>query len=61
MNLLSTADTARRLGLTTRTIARLVASGRISAAVRAPGVRGAYLFDPDEVERFAASRRGVSA
>lgn len=57
---LSTAQVAKRLGLTTRSVARLVVAGRLSAATQAPGVRGAYLFDPAEVDRYAESRQATA-
>jgi excisionase family DNA binding protein len=50
----TTAQVAERLGLTPRTIARMVDDGRITAATKLPGERGAYLFDPAEVDRVAA-------
>ncbi|MEU3475336.1 helix-turn-helix domain-containing protein [Rhodococcus sp. NPDC006774] len=60
-DLLSTVEVAARLRVHHATVARMVLDGRLAARHRAPGPRGAFLFDPAEVERFAASRRGVSA
>lgn len=53
---LSTAETAARLGITARQVQRLVEGGRLSAAVKLPGLRGAYVFDADAVETLKAER-----
>ncbi|NQD40570.1 helix-turn-helix domain-containing protein [Glutamicibacter halophytocola] len=49
----ATADAAKRLDLSTRQIARMVADGRLTPAFKAPGIRGAYIFDVEEIERVA--------
>lgn len=56
MELLTTADVAKRLRVHVRTVARMVHGGELEAAVKAPGVRGAYLFDPAAVDALAAER-----
>jgi hypothetical protein len=61
MRTLSTAEVAVSLGLSKSQVSRLAVSGALAHAAKAPGPRGAFLFDPAEVERFAASRREVSA
>ena len=38
------------------TLSRWVAAGKITPAVKAPGVRGAFLFAPNEVQRILAER-----
>lgn len=48
-----TADAAKRLGVSTRQVARMVAAGKLSPAFKAPGIRGAYLFDRTAVEELA--------
>lgn len=59
--LLSTAEVAARLGVHHATVARMVLDGRLSARHRAPGPRGAFLFDPAEVDRFAETRNKATA
>lgn len=49
--LLPSVEVCSILGIDRSTLTRWVASGLIQAAIKAPGLRGAYLFDPDEVER----------
>ena len=61
MNLLSTAQAARILGVHIRTVSRFVAAGRLTPAAQAPGVRGAFLIDPAEVDRFAETRNKATA
>lgn len=56
MELLTTADVAKRLRVHVRTVARMAHGGELEAAVKAPGVRGAYLFDPAAVDALAAER-----
>ena len=56
LRLESTLDVAQRLKVSRRTVARLVRSGELTPIIKAPGPKGAYLFDPTEVERVAAYR-----
>ena len=49
-----TADAAKRLGVSTRQVARMVADGKLTPSFKAPGIRGAYLFDREQIERIAA-------
>lgn len=49
--LLSTTQVCERLGIDRSTLTRWVASKRIAAAHKLPGPRGAYLFNPEEVDR----------
>ena len=53
---LSSADVAKELGCNTRQVSRLVAAGTLTPAVQAPGLRGAFLFDPTEVARVKRLR-----
>jgi excisionase family DNA binding protein len=53
--LLSTAETAERLGVSVSTVTRLADSGRLPIAHRMPGRTGAMLFDESDVETFAAA------
>ena len=57
--LIPTAEVARRLRCDVRTVHRLVARGILTPAVQAPGLRGALLFEPQDVEDVA-TRRVVS-
>lgn len=50
LELIGTAEVARRRGCDTSTVHRLVNSGQLTAVAKAPGLRGAYLFDPAAVE-----------
>ena len=58
---LTTAEVADRLGCDTRTVARHVERGNLTPAMKLPGLRGAYLFDPAEVDRFCQVGGGVTA
>jgi predicted site-specific integrase-resolvase len=49
---MNSAEVCERLGDIDRsTLSRWVLIGRITPAYKHPGVRGPFLFDPDEVER----------
>lgn len=54
--LMGTRDVADRLGVSVATVTRLVRDGSLSAELKAPGARGAYMFDPVAVEALAAER-----
>lgn len=54
--LVVTAEVAQRLGVDVRTVHRLVSAGRLTPAAKTPGIRGAYLFTPDEVDRVERER-----
>lgn len=51
--LINTAEAARRLGVTTITVARYVRQGKINPAERLPYGRGGYLFEPADVDALA--------
>jgi len=53
---ISTAEAAAELGITARQVLRLVEDGRLEAAVKLPGLRGAYVFDAAVVESLKAER-----
>jgi excisionase family DNA binding protein len=59
--LLSTAEAVERLNIDRSTLTRWVAGGRIEPAMKLPGLRGAYLFDPAEVERVRGESRAAAA
>ena len=49
--LLTSADACEALSIDRSTLSRWVQLGRIAPAMKAPGIRGAMFFTPDEVER----------
>lgn len=53
--LLSTAEVAERVGRSVATVNRAAAMNRLRAAVTLPGETGARLYDPAEVDRWAAT------
>lgn len=59
--LLNSAEACEALGGIDRsTLSRWVASGKIQPFTKLPGVRGAYLFQPDEIERVKAEGKAVA-
>lgn len=56
INLMTAAEVAERLGVSIKTVARMANAGTLPTAVKAPGLRGARLFDPNDVEAVAAER-----
>lgn len=53
---MSTREVARALRMSVPTVTRLARSGDLPVVVKAPGSRGAYLFDRAAVEQLAAER-----
>lgn len=53
-DLIPGAEAAKRLGVSIRTLNRRVAQGAIVPAAEAPGIRGARLYDADEIDALAA-------
>ena len=51
--LLTTSEAAAALSVSPQTISRWVSIGRISPVRKLPGVRGAFLFDPTDIETLA--------
>lgn len=51
--LITTAQAAAILGVHVGTVSRMVASGRLSPALKVPGKTGAFLFDRATVEALA--------
>lgn len=58
--LITTAELAALRGVSTRTIIRQAERGDLPVAAKAPGIRGAYLFDRAAVEALA-TRKSVAA
>lgn len=57
MSLLDASTVAERLGVSRRTLIRMAADGRVPA-LKAPGYKGAYLFQESEIKRLVADRNG---
>ena len=55
--LMGTRDVAERLGVSIATVNRMARDGRLKAALRMPGVRGAQLFDREQVEALVTETR----
>lgn len=56
-NLIGTAEAAKILGKSHRTVHRLVESGALSPAMTAPGgFKGAFLFRRSDIEAVATNR-----
>lgn len=55
-NLLTTAQVAKALGKSVRTIHRMADSGQLRAVAKLPGETGAYLFHRADVEALAATK-----
>lgn len=56
----TTREVAEVLGVSPAQVTRLVASGDLTPAVKAPGLRGAFMFTHEEVEQ-AQALRGLQA
>ena len=54
-HLLTTTQAAHILGCSTATVTRMVQDGRLAPALKLPGLRGDYLFDPAAVEAARAA------
>ena len=51
--LLTSADACRELSIDRSTLSRWVASGRLTPAVKLPGIRGPFLFTPAAIKAAA--------
>lgn len=60
-DLIGVAEASELTGLDRRTIHRKVDRGELKAAVKLPGLRGAYLFRRSDIEQIAAAREGSAA
>lgn len=52
----SAKEASEVLGVSQTHVARLVKSGQLTPAVKAPGLRGAFLFSQEEVEQVKVMR-----
>lgn len=60
-DLIGTAEVARMFGKSHRTVHRMVQSGELTPAVKAPGgFAGTFLFIRADIERKVASDRAAS-
>lgn len=60
-DLLTSVETAERLGIDRGTLTRWVQAGRIAPAMKLPGKQGAALFDPADVEHIRAESQEEAA
>lgn len=60
-DLLSTRDVAERRGVAVTTVARWVRDGRLTPALRLPGIRGAMFFEPAEVDSLDVDDQAEAA
>ena len=60
--LIDTKETAKRLDITRAAVVKQVHAGKLKYALKAPGLRGAFFFDPRIIDRIAADKtRGTAA
>lgn len=59
--LLTTAQVAEQLGCSLASINRYVRDGKLTVEVQFPGRKGARLYHPAEVQRFAAEHGQVQS
>lgn len=52
---LSSAEVADALEVSVKTVTRMVKDGRLAPVKRLPGPRGAFLFNPAQVEAILAN------
>jgi predicted site-specific integrase-resolvase len=60
-DLLTSVQTAERLGIDRATLTRWVQAGRITPVMKLPGIRGPALFDPADVERVRVENQAEAA
>lgn len=60
-NLLSATEVAKQLGVSVRTVHRRATTGALPPAGKLPGATGAFVFDPQVVADYAATRPAVPA
>lgn len=55
-NLIPTSEAARRLEVTPRQISRMVREEKLTPAAKTPGIRGAFMFDSEQVDDLVKAR-----
>lgn len=58
---ITAAEAADLLGVDRRSVVRFIDNGDLTALDKLPGRTGAYLFNREDVERFAESRSKTNA
>jgi excisionase family DNA binding protein len=58
--LITSPQVAQHLGVSLRTVHRLVADGKLTPAQQLPGPNGAFLFDQAAVEVLRAARQAAA-
>ena len=58
---IATAEAARILGSSVSQLNRLAASGQIPHVAKAPGIRGAYIFNRSDIEALTTSTTPVES
>jgi predicted site-specific integrase-resolvase len=58
---MTTNGVAARLNVDASTVARWIRTGKLKPDLKAPGLRGAYMFSVETVEKFAAEREAPAA
>ena len=53
---LTASEASAKMGVDRSTLTRWVAAGQISPLKKLPGVRGAMLFSPSDIERISKDR-----
>lgn len=53
--LLTTSEVAAALGVSVQTVSRWVSIGRLQPIRKLPGLRGAFLFSPDDIAALEES------
>lgn len=53
--LLTTSEVADALGVSVQTVSRWVGIGRLRPVHKLPGLRGAFLFSPDDIDALKES------
>ena len=58
---LTTTEVAKMLGCDISTVNRKVRRGELRPHIKAPGLRGAHLFEREEIERYLDAQREDAA
>lgn len=53
--LLTTSEVASALGISVQTVSRWVSIGRLEPVRKLPGLRGAFLFSPADIDALATA------